>query len=150
MLRTGRGGGAMIGTLSPDEIEAMLSRQRVGRIGCSANDRPYVVPINYIYADGHVYAYSTLGRKIHTMREQPLICFEVDEIDGPSSWRSVVAEGIFEELTNENERGRAVERLAGIGRGLVSPGLTDRGLQGLIIFRLRLTEKSGRFERRDA
>ena len=45
----------MIGTLSPEEIEALLRRHRVGRNGCSANDRPYVVPITYNYDGGYVY-----------------------------------------------------------------------------------------------
>ena len=140
----------MIGTLSADEIEAMLRRHRMGRIACSANDRPYVVPINYAYDGAHIYAYSTLGRKIDVMREQPLVCFEIDEIDAPASWRSVVAEGRYEEIVDEEERDAAIHRLAGSGTGLVARGMNGNGLQRLVVFRVRLTEKSGRFERRDA
>jgi len=140
----------MIGTLSLEEIEAILRRHRIGRLGCSANDRPYVVPITYAYEDGNIYAYSTLGRKIHIMREQPSVCFQVDEIDGPSSWRSVLAEGLYEEIGQEAERAAAVQLLVGSGAGLVPPGLNGDGVRGLVVFRLRLIEKSGRFERRDA
>lgn len=138
----------MIGLMTPDEIETTLRRTRVGRIGCSANDRPYVVPITYAYHDGCVYAYSSVGRKINVMREQPLICFEVEEIDGPSSWRCVIAEGEYEELVDESSRREALARL-----GLRSENLTPRTLDasgGTVVFRLRLLEKSGRFERRDA
>lgn len=138
----------MIGTMTADEIEATLRRSRLGRIGCCANDRPYVVPITYAYDDGFVYAYSSLGRKIEIMREQPLICFEVEEIDGPSSWRCVIAEGEYEEICDESMRRDALARL-----GLKSDNLTPRtldGSRGIVVFRLRLTEKSGRFERRDA
>lgn len=138
----------MIGLLTPDEIESTLRRSRIGRIGCSANDRPYVVPITFAYHDGCVYAYSSLGRKIQVMREQPLICFEVEEIEGPSSWRSVIAEGEYEELRDESTRREALARL-----GLKDENLTPRTLDasgGTIVFRLRLHEKSGRFERRDA
>jgi uncharacterized protein len=138
----------MIGLLGEDEVEAMLRRHRVGRLGCSANDRPYVVPINYAYDGTWVYGYSTLGRKIAVMREQPLVCFEVDEIDGPSSWRSVVAEGVYEELIVEGQRRAATARLNGHGPGRV--GRSPDAAAPIVLFRLRLTEKAGRFERHDA
>jgi nitroimidazol reductase NimA-like FMN-containing flavoprotein (pyridoxamine 5'-phosphate oxidase superfamily) len=134
--------------MSNDEIETTLRRHRVGRIGCSANDRPYVVPITYAYDGVFVYGYSGLGRKIEVMREQPLVCFEVDEIDGDASWRSVIAEGLYEELAQGEERRAALARLVpGDGSGV--PRTMDGG-GSIVVFRLRLTERSGRFERRDA
>jgi nitroimidazol reductase NimA-like FMN-containing flavoprotein (pyridoxamine 5'-phosphate oxidase superfamily) len=138
----------VIGTLSPEEIDATLRRNRVGRLGCSVNDHPYVVPITYAYDGTFVYAYSTLGRKIAVMREQPRVCLEVDEIDGPSTWRSVVAEGRYEELSDESSRNAAL-RLLAVGDA-VTRGLNGHGIHPVVVFRIRLTEKSGRFERRDA
>jgi nitroimidazol reductase NimA-like FMN-containing flavoprotein (pyridoxamine 5'-phosphate oxidase superfamily) len=138
----------MIGVMSNDEIETTLRRHRVGRIGCSANDRPYVVPITYAYDGVFVYGYSGLGRKIEVMREQPLVCFEVDEIDGDASWRSVIAEGRYEELTDAEERRQALGRLGFGTEQVVSR--TPNGAMRLVVFRLRLSERSGRFERRDA
>jgi nitroimidazol reductase NimA-like FMN-containing flavoprotein (pyridoxamine 5'-phosphate oxidase superfamily) len=138
----------MIGVMSDEEIEATLRRHRVGRIGCSANDRPYVVPITYAYDGTFVYGYSAVGRKIAIMREQPLVCFEVDEIDGDSAWRSVIAEGRYEELVDEEARRDALARLVP-GDAWAVPRSLD-GAARLVVFRLRLTERSGRFERRDA
>lgn len=138
----------MIGILSPDEIETTLGRSKVGRIGCSANDRPYVVPITYAYAGGCVYAHSALGRKIRVMREQPLVCFEVEEIDGPSSWRCVIAAGEYEELTDAASRRKALS-LLGLKDDTMVPR-TPIANGAAVVFRLRLNEKSGRFERRDA
>lgn len=140
----------MIGLLSPDEIEALLRRQRVGRLGCSANDRPYVVPITYAYDGRFVYGYSTLGRKIGVMREQPLVCFEVDEVLGPAAWRCVIAEGLYEELSDDAAREEALPRLTAGGGELVPRNLCSSAADRVVVFRLRLTEKSGRFERRDA
>jgi nitroimidazol reductase NimA-like FMN-containing flavoprotein (pyridoxamine 5'-phosphate oxidase superfamily) len=141
----------MIGHLSPAVIDAMLRRHRIGRIACSANDRPYVVPITYVYDEGHVYAYSIQGRKIDIMREQPLVCFEIDEVDNASSWRSVVAEAVYEELTDDPDRAEALRQLVGREHP-VAPAVGSNGaaLKNAIVFRLRLTEASGRFERRDA
>jgi len=138
----------MIGVMSNEEIETTLRHHRVGRIGCSANDRPYVVPITYAYDGEFVYGYSGLGRKIEVMREQPLVCFEVDEVDGDASWRSVIAEGRYEELTDADDRRSALGRL-GYGTDQVVSRTTN-GAPRLVVFRLRLSERSGRFERRDA
>jgi nitroimidazol reductase NimA-like FMN-containing flavoprotein (pyridoxamine 5'-phosphate oxidase superfamily) len=138
----------MIGTMSPEEIEATLRRQRVGRLACSADDRPYILPIDYSYDGSCVYSYSMLGRKISVMRAQPRICFQVDEIAGPANWRCVVADGVYEEVTDEGERREVLDRLVP-RNGRPVPRSPDAGGR-LVVFRLRLTEKSGRFERQDA
>jgi nitroimidazol reductase NimA-like FMN-containing flavoprotein (pyridoxamine 5'-phosphate oxidase superfamily) len=134
--------------MSPDEIETTLGRSKLGRIGCSANNRPYVVPITYAYFDGYVYAYSAPGRKISVMREQPQVCFEVEEIESSACWRCVIAEGQYEEVRDERMRSEALARLGMREDNLIprTPAATD----GTVVFRLRLGEKSGRFERRDA
>ena len=138
----------MIGTMSPEEIDETLRRQRIGRIACSVDDRPYVVPITYAYDGDFVYSISTVGRKIDVMRAQPRVCFEVEEIDGPSTWRCVVAEGVYEELRDDSARRAALAQL-GRRNGQPVPRVPDLSRQ-IVVFRLRLMEKSGRFERCDA
>ena len=138
----------MVGMLSPDEIEAILGRNKIGRIGCSVADRPYVVPITYAYDGAGVYCYSTLGRKIEVMRAQPRVCFQVDETDGISNWRCVIAEGTYEELRDEAGRRAALVRLIPPNGSLIAR-VPDAGRQ-IVVFRLRLTDKTGRFERCDA
>jgi nitroimidazol reductase NimA-like FMN-containing flavoprotein (pyridoxamine 5'-phosphate oxidase superfamily) len=137
----------MIGILGKDEIETMLHRNRIGRLGCSANDRPYVVPINYGYDGKNIYGYSVPGRKISIMREQPLVSFLVDEIESPSAWRSVVVEGVYEELTDEHERRRAIHTITQNGSAIVARSLNADS--PIVVFRLRTIDKSGRFERND-
>jgi nitroimidazol reductase NimA-like FMN-containing flavoprotein (pyridoxamine 5'-phosphate oxidase superfamily) len=133
----------MIGELHPDDIEAVLHRNRVGRLACVAAGRPYLVPITYAYAGGAVYGRTLPGRKLAALRTDPRVCFEVDERDG-TAWRSVVAEGIYEELVDEAER-QAAHRLL---RGL-APAALPAAAPG-VLFRLRLAEKTGRSLRREA
>lgn len=140
----------MIGLLSDEEIETLLRRHRVGRLACSTNDRPYVVPINYVYDGADIYAYSSMGRKVIVMREQPLVCFEVDEIDGSSSWRSVILEGRFEEITDSEERSQTLKLLTRNGETPVFRAITDGFGEQIILFRINVSSRSGRFERRDA
>ncbi len=139
----------MIGLLMDDEIEALLRRHRVGRLGCSVNDRPYVVPINYVYDGESVYGYSTVGRKIEIMREQPRVCFEVDEIDNPSSWRSVIAEGRYHEVDDPEVRRSVLRALGGDETKPIVRSLAN-GHAPIVVFQITLTDRSGRFERRDA
>jgi nitroimidazol reductase NimA-like FMN-containing flavoprotein (pyridoxamine 5'-phosphate oxidase superfamily) len=136
----------MIGLMSETEIEAMLFHHRVGRLGCTANDRPYVVPINYVFDGAYLYSFSSPGRKIDIMREQPLVAFQVDEIENDATWRSVMIEGTYQELSGR-ERDAAI-RLLAASDDVVARTLTAG--ERIVVFRIALTERSGRFERRDA
>jgi nitroimidazol reductase NimA-like FMN-containing flavoprotein (pyridoxamine 5'-phosphate oxidase superfamily) len=132
--------------LSPPEISSLLDEQLVGRIGCHSDGVTYVVPVIYAYDGGSVYVLSTEGQKVTMMRANPEVCFEVDRYDGPGSWRSVVAQGRYEELDEEGlERARAllVERVGrrpGTGNGPSRPR-SDRAVVG---FRIRLESATGR------
>ena len=118
----------------------MLHHQHVGHLACLADGRPYVVPITYAYAGGDVYGHALPGRKISALRTEPHACFEVEErVDG-ETWRSVVAEGLYEELTDTAERRTALALLRGT-EPLALPTTDD--VPG-VVFRLRLTGKTGR------
>ncbi len=129
--------------LDQDGIETLLSTALVGRIACCAPDegdgRPYIVPLAYGYDGEAVYAFSTPGRKIHIMRKQPLISFEVDEAEAEDRWQSVVAEGAYEELSTND--GRELAKRV-IFKDHPVPELSE----GTIFYRLVLTQKTGRFE----
>jgi uncharacterized protein len=89
----------VIEDLSRVETEEFLERQAVGRIGCHAEGRTYIVPVIYVWADDCVYVQSVEGRKIEMMRANPEVCFEVDEYEQDSgSWCSAIVEGTYEEL----------------------------------------------------
>lgn len=138
----------MVGLLSQDEIEALLRRRRIGRIGCCVDDRPYVVPVTYAYDGSAVYVLSGPGRKIDAMRADPRVCFEVEEIDesgGTVDWRSVIADGVYEELTDDGERRAALTLLGKICPK--SPTCMPVIPAAMIVFRIDLTEKTGRFGR---
>jgi len=100
----GPGGGRGIPReLSRGEIEEFLRGQRIARLGCHAAGITYVVPLIYAYEDGAVVAVTTEGRKTAMLREDPRVCVEIDEydFDGKGSWRSVIAYGMYEELSGD-------------------------------------------------
>ena len=84
--------------LDREHAELLLKTHDFGRIGCCGDNRPYVVPISYVYEDGCIYGHTNDGKKLKVMRENPFVCFEVDEIESFLRWRSVICTGRFEEL----------------------------------------------------
>ena len=148
----------MLGTLDAARIEALLGEEVVGRIGCHAEGRTYVVPITYVYADGCVYAHSSDGLKVRMMRANRRVCFEVERLRSPADWECVIANGTFEELQGEEAHAAMRLYIDRLGPRLVSETARLRPEmypsrahapgdgRGAVVFRLRLGEKSGRFE----
>lgn len=142
----------MLGELTDSEVEEILRAEIIGRIGCHAYGRTYVVPITYVY-DGHfVYAHSAEGMKLHMMRENPHVCFEVDHMDDLANWCSVIAWGTFEELRG-GQAERAMELLVEQIEPRVNgpPGASvhpTHATEPVVLYRIHLEEKTGRFERR--
>jgi len=93
----------MLGQLDPDEIEELLRNNMIGRIGCSDEGLTYVVPVSYLYDNNTILCHSRDGMKIAMMRRNPNVCFEVDEIRDFNNWRSVIAWGVYEELTEDED-----------------------------------------------
>ena len=148
----------MLGKLNDTQIEEVLANNVLGRIGCHDDGRTYIVPINYVYDGKNIIAHSTPGMKIQMMRHNPQVCFEVDVMEDTSSWKSVIAWGEFEELTNKEERNKAIRIL--MDRKLPSfSSVTTKlsadwpfaksGFDDVtgIIFRVALKTKTGRFEK---
>src|SRR6476659_9765978 len=102
----------MLGQLTNDEIEEVLKSNLLGRIGCSDGKKIYVVPVNYVYDGKYIFAHSQEGMKINIMRTNPSICFEVDEVQNFTNWRSVVLWGAYQELSDERSRYYAMKAFA--------------------------------------
>jgi uncharacterized protein len=132
--------------LDGEEVDAFLRAQRVARIGCRSNDEVYVVPVIYAYDGSSVVAVTTEGRKTSMLRANPRACVEVDEYDadGRGSWRSVIAQGVYEELTDGEipaALGLLRERFARAAGRTPEPRALG---PGVVVFRIRLTEVAGR------
>jgi len=72
---------------------------------------PYAVPINYVYADGHIWFHSALeGHKLDAIKACDKACFTLieDPVREPDDWwyhvRSVVCFGHVRIVTGEEER----------------------------------------------
>ena len=142
----------MLGELTGRQTEEVLRSNIIGRVGCHAFGRTYIVPITYVYDGKAIYAHTHDGMKLHMMRQNPHVCFEVDHMDDLANWQSVIAWGTFEELRGERARAAMdmlVETLEPRLDG--PPGESAHPRHGTVpatLYRIVLEEKSGRFERR--
>ncbi|TFG57742.1 MAG: pyridoxamine 5'-phosphate oxidase family protein [Spirochaetales bacterium] len=70
--------------LQPSEKEGalrLLSEARVCRLGCSDNGKPYVLPMNFVFAENTLFLHSGPEKsKIAILRLNPRVCVQIDEI----------------------------------------------------------------------
>ena len=86
-----------INEITEKECREILARASVGRLACSRDNQPYIVPMYFACEAEYIYAFSTAGQKIEWMRANPLVCVETEE-SNDSQWVSVIANGSFQEL----------------------------------------------------
>ncbi|MDQ3817415.1 MAG: pyridoxamine 5'-phosphate oxidase family protein [Acidobacteriota bacterium] len=91
------------------EMKAILQRVRFGHLGCARDGRPYVLPMHYVYDSEDLYFFTTEGMKTHFIDANDEVCFQVEEIDDPAHWRSVMFTGRAERLTRPDEIERAMQ-----------------------------------------
>lgn len=102
----------IIRTLSTAECTRLLAANRVARLACAKDGRPYVVPIYCAYADSHLYAFSMPGKKIEWMRGNPMVSLQVHEGGERREWKSVVVDGRYEEMLDCAGRDHAWSQLS--------------------------------------
>jgi len=135
----------MISRMTEAEARTLLTAGRVGRLGCVYKDGPYVIPVNYAFDGDSIFVHSLPGRKLEALRANPRACLQVDEIDNPYHWQSAIAYGVFEELTDSNERAAASRLLLARFPNLtpVESVPVHDGQSSVSIFRIQIQEITG-------
>ncbi|MBS1523524.1 MAG: pyridoxamine 5'-phosphate oxidase family protein [Bacteroidetes bacterium] len=149
----------MLGQLNEKQIETLLTQQVIGRLACHADGETYMVPLNYVYKDGTIYAHSGPGKKIDIMRKNANVCFEVEEIESIFQWRCVITWGRFEEITDEDEKQQVRQLLTHRLMPLVSRpqqhashGIAENEVDidtriAPIVYKIKVKKATGRFEK---
>ncbi len=139
----------LLGELSDEAIRTLLARLHTGHLGIWGGDRVFVFPVSYGYDGEDLYIQSHEGLKTRLMRGHPEVCLEVADIEGPSRWQTAMVHGQFEELAEEAERDRAFAIIAAQGAVRAPDSIAPYvgGAEQLVVYRLRISEMTGRFER---
>ena len=131
----------MLKTLNNEDARNLFKTAKVVRLACIVNGEPYVVPITCLLQNNYLYSHSLNGMKITALRENPRACVQVDEIESELSWRSAIAFGKYEEVTNPDERAEVLNKLFRLFP-MLTPVESTIALDGLaqevIVFRIRI------------
>ncbi len=134
--------------LDTAESQAILARNHVGRVAYSFHDRVDIEPIHYVYDGGWIYGRTSPGTKLATLSHHRWVAFEVDEVDGPFDWRSVVVHGTVYWLTSDASHASEAEVESGLSllRTFLPETLTevDPTPFRTVLFRLSVSEITGR------
>ncbi|HEX6965247.1 MAG TPA: pyridoxamine 5'-phosphate oxidase family protein [Gemmatimonadaceae bacterium] len=129
--------------LDESEIWAILARNHVGRIAYTFHDRVDIVPVHYLYSDGWIYGRTSPGEKIVTLAHHRWVAFEVDEVEGPYDWRSVIVRGgLYLLLPDDPHWEHALQLI----RRAAPDALTEHDPTPFrtVLFRIAVQESSGR------
>jgi nitroimidazol reductase NimA-like FMN-containing flavoprotein (pyridoxamine 5'-phosphate oxidase superfamily) len=99
--------------LSREQCAEVLGRNHVGRLAYRDGRRINILPLGFVAQDDVLFLRSAYGTKMEALSRDPFVAFEVDEIEGPFDWRSVVVHGtiyVVERDGSASER-RAVEAI---------------------------------------
>jgi hypothetical protein len=103
------------------EMEEILRRAPVGRLGLVDEAEAYIVPLNFAYGDGCIYFHAGIeGRKLDIIGKNPRACFEVDEVSeiiinremgcmSTAHYESVIAWGNARLLDSAEEKMSAID-----------------------------------------
>lgn len=130
----------------------LLARSDLGRLRCTQEGQPYIVPTYFAYADTCFYSFSTTGQKIDWMRANPLVCLQADEVVNTEHWASVIIFGRFEELPDLSEwrtEGRLAPQLPQKEAAWREPGYAKTTLSGTerplvpVVYRIHIAQITG-------
>jgi nitroimidazol reductase NimA-like FMN-containing flavoprotein (pyridoxamine 5'-phosphate oxidase superfamily) len=97
----------VIQEMTTSECFSALARARLGRLACTRENQPYVVPISFVYEEPYLYCFTTPGLKVEWMRSNPLVCVELDAVEDTEHWTSIIIFGEYEELPGSPEGDQA-------------------------------------------
>ena len=136
-----------IGRLGNADALAILREGTMGRLGCIASGWPYVVPVNYFFDGKDIYIHTLPGKKLDALRDNPRVCLQVDEIKDSYNWRSVIAYGTFEEVSNEDTRENVLTKLySRLPHMTPVESRLVKGVTETIVFRIKVEEVTGMAE----
>jgi nitroimidazol reductase NimA-like FMN-containing flavoprotein (pyridoxamine 5'-phosphate oxidase superfamily) len=113
--------------LAPEDCQSVLERNHVGRIAYMHAQTVDIEPIGYVALGKWVFFRTAPGTKNDALARNPFVAFEVDEVDGPFRWVSVVAHGTVYALPRDGApiEQREFERAVTAMRTAMPEAFTD-------------------------
>ena len=141
------------------EMAILLDRMAVGRLALITKEGPYVVPVNYLFADDCIYFHSgAKGKKVEALRANPRVCFLVDEPGPQVTWErgcgisqiyeSVMCFGRADFVERLEEKRQILERMVHKFVPAESPvPLKDKDIENTIVVKIPIEWMTGKANR---
>ena len=128
------------------ESRMLLRRNHVGRIAFTFKDRVDIEPIGYLLKGDWLYGRTSFGQKLVQLKHNPWVAFEVDEVDGPFDWKSVVVHGTVYFLNAEGQEHADFAKAISLFRTREPRTMAERdpAPHRTVFFRIHLDRVSGR------
>lgn len=105
---------------SLSEIETIIRKAKVCRLGINDETAPYIVPLSFGYSNQCLYFHSAIkGKKTTLLQKNPNACFELEsncapiEAEEACKWgmqfKSVIGTGVVEFITDPDEKIKALD-----------------------------------------
>lgn len=141
---------------SKKEIEGIIKKAIVCRLGLSVNDQPYIVPLNFGYEKNELHFHcSKAGKKLDMIRKNNHVCFEIESdmeliksehacVGWTMHYASVIGFGkafIVDEL---EEKKRSLEIIMKQYTGKKGYEYTEKNLRGVGIIKVLIESMTGK------
>jgi nitroimidazol reductase NimA-like FMN-containing flavoprotein (pyridoxamine 5'-phosphate oxidase superfamily) len=138
---------------SISDIESIILKSDVCRIALADGDLPYIVTLNFGYADGSekilYFHCANQGRKLDMIKKNNLVCFEMDVdhrlVEGPlacdftMNYKSVVGYGLITIVTDFEEKVRGFDAIMAHYKPRVRFSFNERMFENTTILRCDIT-----------
>ena len=140
---------------NPSDLEMILQKAQVCRIGLIDGDMSYIVPVHYGFNDGNLYIHAAKeGKKIDLIKINPKVCFEV-ELDHkivntgiPCNWstsyKSIIGYGAASLLTNIEEKKTALKILVNHYSHNTDYEFSKKMLDSVVIIKISIDNMTGK------
>lgn len=132
----------------------MLARNHLGRLAYFNGESVDIEPIGFALKGDWLYARSAYGTKIESLTRRPFVALEVDEVEGPFDWRSVVVHGTIYELPLDGSSADRLERTRAVAAITAAmPGAFtghDPTPERQLVYGLHIDKLDGRMARRQS
>ena len=141
------------------DILEILDRCEVIRLAVCADDKPYIIPMNFAFetvgSGTFIYVHcASEGRKLEMVRHNPNVCFEADcsyetlEAQYACNWgaqyESVIGEGIIAIIDSILEKTHALDLLMKRYGFVGKPEYTPTEVHAVTILRIHISSITGK------
>lgn len=137
------------------ELETILSKATICRIGLLDHNIPYIVPLNFGYKNNCLYFHSAPeGKKIDLIRKKNNVSFEVDIGHGitntgiPCNWsstyKSIIGQGKARLLEDSAQKQEALNIIIDHYAPGTTYEFTEKNLRKVLIIKIDITHMTGK------